>query len=97
MIVKEAVANGRLTSRNAELASAFAEAAPGWSSDAVALAAAVRQPWASVVLSGAATVPQLTSNMRALDVPETVVDGFVGRFVEEPEAYWSTRSALAWQ
>ncbi len=35
--------------------------------DALALAAALAQPWADVVLSGAVTIEQLQSNVRALD------------------------------
>ena len=75
VIVKEALANGRLADV-----------------DAVAIAAALRQPWVDVVLSGAATTAQLASNLRALDVRE------LGRLpAEEPaERYWSSRAALAW-
>jgi aryl-alcohol dehydrogenase-like predicted oxidoreductase len=61
VIVKEALANGRL-----------AVEGPG---DAVALAAALRQPWATIVLSGAATADQLASNLRAETMnlrPETM-------------------------
>ena len=36
--------------------------------DALALAAALAQPWADVVLSGAANVDQLNSNLAAQDV-----------------------------
>ena len=50
VIVKEAMANGRLAARDAE-----------------ALAAALAQPWATVVLSGAASVDVLRSNLRARD------------------------------
>ena len=78
VIVKEALANGRVL-----------EHVP----DTVALAAALAQPWADVVLSGAATVSQLESNLRALDVE---YDGSHDDFVEDPETYWSTRAALPW-
>src|SRR6185436_13327574 len=66
--VKEALANGRLTARGA--AGALAEAARerGVGEDALALAAALAQPWADVVLSGAAPVEQLRSNLRAREV-----------------------------
>ena len=36
--------------------------------DALALAAALAQPWADIVLSGAVTMKQLRSNVRALDI-----------------------------
>ena len=78
VIVKEALANGRLLER-----------VP----DTVALAAALAQPWADVVLSGAATVEQLESNLRALDAE---YDGSHDDLVEDPETYWSTRAALPW-
>ena len=65
--VKEALANGRLTARGASGALAEVAGELGVGEDAVALAAALAQPWADVVLSGAATVEQLRSNLRARD------------------------------
>src|SRR5262249_23384934 len=70
VVVKEALANGRLTARNA--APAFAArrrlregVAPrlGATLDALALAAVLAQPWANAVLSGATTLEQLRSNL----------------------------------
>ena len=78
VIVKEALANGRVL-----------EHIP----DTVALAAALAQPWADVVLSGAATVEQLESNLRARDV---TYGGEHDDLVEAPGAYWATRAALPW-
>ncbi len=59
VIVKEGMANGRLAEPHAPgaLKAVAEEAALG--RDAVALALILRQPWAGVVLSGAATVNQL--------------------------------------
>ena len=76
VIVKEALANGRLAAR-----------------DDVALAAALAQPWATVVLSGAASVEVLRSNLRARDMapPAELLE-----LVEDSAAYWARRSALAW-
>jgi aryl-alcohol dehydrogenase-like predicted oxidoreductase len=75
VIVKEALANGRLTDRNAEPDFAPKRALLehhtrrlGTTIDALALAAALAQPWADVVLSGAATAEQLRSNLAAPDV-----------------------------
>lgn len=83
VIVKEALANGRL---------AVGEHAPG---DAAALAAALAQPWASIVLSGAATVDQLASNLRAEAVPAEPVRW---KYLAMPAArYWQDRSALPWR
>jgi aryl-alcohol dehydrogenase-like predicted oxidoreductase len=94
VIVKEALANGRLTDRGAvpELAAAAREA--GATPDAVALAAVLAQPWVDVVLSGAATAEQLESNLRALGLGIDP-DGFDG-VVEDPETYWSKRGELPW-
>jgi aryl-alcohol dehydrogenase-like predicted oxidoreductase len=94
VIVKEALANGRLTARGEipELRQVAAEA--GTTADAVAIAAALAQPWADVVLSGAATTEQLESNLTALAVV-TDFERLAG-LREEPEAYWRTRSDLAW-
>ncbi|MGH9118309.1 MAG: aldo/keto reductase [Acidimicrobiales bacterium] len=77
VIVKEAVANGRLSSRGVEfglglgdgggVAAAIAER-HGVGIDAVALAAVLAQPWVGVVLSGAASLDQLDSNLAAASV-----------------------------
>lgn len=55
------------------------------------------QPWVDVVLSGAATVVQLESNLGALALqpgPELVEHLDVLR--ENPVTYWQTRVALPW-
>lgn len=100
VIVKEAVANGRLAAPGLRLAAALsplAEAADA-SYDALALAAALNQPWADVVLSGAATTAQLTSNLRAVDARLDVgVLAALAGLAETPQEYWAERSALPWQ
>ncbi|WP_051969260.1 aldo/keto reductase [Kitasatospora azatica] len=101
VVVKEGMANGRLADRNAtgpELAALRALASrAGTSCDALALAAAAAQPWADLVLSGAATPEQLASNLTAaeldLALPELAALASLG---EPAEAYWRTRSALPW-
>lgn len=100
VIVKEALANGRLTSRNDEakldpLRQIAAEKET--TSDALALAAALAQPWVDIVLSGAATIEHLRSNVTALEVnwdEETAVR--LQPLAEDPEIYWETRSDLDW-
>jgi aryl-alcohol dehydrogenase-like predicted oxidoreductase len=94
ILVKEAVANGRLVPGAGppepltELA-----AAHGVTEDAIALAAALASPWASVVLSGAVTQPQLQANLAALTVGRLpVLD-----LAESPAAYWSARAARPWR
>jgi hypothetical protein len=50
-----------------------------------------------VVLSGAATVPELQSNLTAvgLEVNRAVL-GRLESLVEEPATYWKQRSELPW-
>jgi aryl-alcohol dehydrogenase-like predicted oxidoreductase len=87
VMVKEALANGRLTARGGGRA-------PG---DALALAAVLAQPFVDVVLSGASTVDQLRSNLSARELRWT--PDFAAEFdglAEEPDRYWETRSSLTW-
>lgn len=104
VIVKEVLANGRLTPRNdrptfAAKRAVLETAAARLSTtiDALAIAAALAQPWATVVLSGAATTEHLHSNVAALQVSwdeETAVQ--LATLAEPPEQYWQTRSNLQW-
>lgn len=94
VIVKEALANGRLTARGEVPELAATADSAGAAPDAVALACVLAQPWVDVVLSGAATVEQLQSNLGALSV-EVDLARFDG-VVEEPETYWEKRSELPW-
>jgi aryl-alcohol dehydrogenase-like predicted oxidoreductase len=77
VLVKEALANGRLTDRAAEQSERSEQPVPAtrlrqWAlrsdttADRLALAVAAAQPWADVVLSGAVTVAQLWANLNAL-------------------------------
>jgi aryl-alcohol dehydrogenase-like predicted oxidoreductase len=98
VIVKEGVANGRLTDRNSATDITALEryaAAHHTSTDVVALAAALSNPWADVVLSGAVTVEQLASNLSALEAVRTLGD--FPEMSESPEEYWNRRRALPWQ
>jgi aryl-alcohol dehydrogenase-like predicted oxidoreductase len=98
VIIKEALGNGRLTDRNAtgDLTLLRQQAdAHGATIDALALAAVLSQPWADVVLSGAATVDQLHSNLVAVDLAEAV-DAWP-KMAQPPTEYWAHRSALAWE
>ncbi|EPH45820.1 aldo/keto reductase [Streptomyces aurantiacus] len=97
VLVKEAMANGRLAGPGAPAAVRAAAESAGLGCDAVALALVLRQPWAGVVLSGAATSVQLVSNLHAtaVDLDAEHVDRLT-ELAEEPAAYWSTRAALPW-
>ena len=100
VIVKEALANGRLTAhgRGPERAALDRVAARHRTTpDAVAIAAALANPWVSVVLSGAVTPGQLHSNLAALEVALTPEDaGELAALAEPPERYWAERGALPW-
>ncbi len=98
VIVKEAVANGRLTGgaggeHMTELRRLAAE--HGATVDAIALAAALSQPWVDVVLSGAVTTGQLASNLNAVALAGQPMQW--PEIAEAPADYWAQRSALAWQ
>jgi len=97
VIVKEALANGRLSPRGAPPALARVAAGLGAPEDAVALAVVLAQPFADVVLSGAATPEALRSNLGAatLELPEEALDALAT--LEEPaDEYWTARGELAW-
>jgi aryl-alcohol dehydrogenase-like predicted oxidoreductase len=97
VIVKEALANGRLV-RGPEAATLTTRARRlGTTPDVLALAHALAQPWADVVLSGAATVAQLRSNVGALQVALdeeslAALDGLA----QPVGAYWRERAAMSW-
>jgi aryl-alcohol dehydrogenase-like predicted oxidoreductase len=103
VIVKEALANGRLTNRNEESetirTAILAREAErlGIPMDAVAMGSALAQPWATVVLSGATTVAQLESNVRARSV--VLSSQSMERLAAmrmDSATYWRERSALPW-
>ena len=97
VIVKEALANGRLTARGGDTLVETIAAERRVTPDALALAAALAQPWADVVLSGATTVEQLRSNLAALDVDyNDELDRRLAPLVEDPTGYWESRAALPW-
>ncbi|WNM34032.1 aldo/keto reductase [Streptomyces sp. Li-HN-5-11] len=97
VIVKEGMANGRLAAPHAPDALRAVAEETGLGCDAVALALVLRQPWAGVVLSGAATLAQLASNLHApaVDLDEAQLTRLAA-LVEEPRAYWERRGQLPW-
>jgi aryl-alcohol dehydrogenase-like predicted oxidoreductase len=104
VIVKEVLANGRLTTRNNDAAfvakrSLLEEVAAeaGVPLDALALAAVLAQPWADIVLSGAARSSHLLDNLKALSVVwNEEMDERLAGLTEPEEQYWETRSQLEW-
>jgi aryl-alcohol dehydrogenase-like predicted oxidoreductase len=104
VIVKEGLANGRLTSRNdspefqRRMALLQAQAETQNSTvDSIALAAVINQPFVDVVLSGAACVDHLKSNLEAFKINWNVsLAEMLDVLVEPAERYWHRRSQLAW-
>jgi aryl-alcohol dehydrogenase-like predicted oxidoreductase len=93
VIIKEALANGRLTDRGDVPRIGEEALRRRTTADAVALAACLAQPWADVVLSGSATVEHLESNLGALNVS---YDGALDDLIEDRDAYWARRGELPW-
>ena len=99
VVVKEALANGRLTIHGAEPALLAYARERDLPPDAVAIAAAISQPWSDVVLSGAVSPAMLRSNLQARelvrygnhpadDLSQVRLDAHV---------YWQQRSRLPWR
>ena len=104
VIVKEALANGHLVrddagGQYADARRVVAQEAARFKTtgDAIAMAAALAQPWADVVLSGPATVQQLQSNLAARTI---VLPDDVRRRMSElavaPQDYWRYRAGSVW-
>jgi len=104
IIIKESLANGRLTERNlndsfSEKLDILTEIAEKYQVgvDAIAISYVLQQPWASVVLSGAARQSHLISNLKAFEIKLTPNDlQKLDELKETPENYWQTRSDLSW-
>lgn len=91
IVIKEALANGRLTSSgDRPVNSSDLDATP----DALALGVAVNHAPANVVLSGAVNVTQLTSNLSSLRLPADA--SAVEPSALDPTNYWAERAALSW-
>jgi len=97
VIVKEALANGRLVAQPPPVLQQIAQRL-GVGPDAVALAAAAAQPWANRVLLGAASTDQLRANLRATGLVLDPADlDLLTTAALDPGEYWQTRSAMPWQ
>jgi aryl-alcohol dehydrogenase-like predicted oxidoreductase len=97
VIVKEALANGRLARRGEDPALDAVADALGAAPDAVALAAVLAQPFADVVLSGAATAGALRSNLAAADLAlDADALAALDALAEPSDRYWAARGELAW-
>lgn len=104
VIVKEALANGRLTQRNGDPAFAgkldlLVQQAQRLNTtiDALCLAAVLAQPWVDVALSGAASVGQVRSNLGALELRlDAEALQVLATLAEPTHYYWAQRAGLAW-
>jgi aryl-alcohol dehydrogenase-like predicted oxidoreductase len=97
VIVKEVLANGRLTDQHAgELRHTLTPAAQRIHTtvDALAIAGALSQPWVDVVLSGAVTPAQLRSHLAALALRRDRLD--LPSVAQRPASYWQQRATLPW-
>ena len=97
VIVKEALANGRLATRDAHPALVAVADRLGASPDAVALAAVLAQPFVDVVLSGAATTGALRSNLAAAGLElDAATLAELDVLEEDSAGYWAARGEMAW-
>ncbi len=102
VVIKEPLSNGKLTLRGdrRELAPLLELAETHRTTpDAIALAAVLAQPWADTVLLGAATVEQLRSNVKALDLRLSNAESraLVRSLGRGPPEYWQERKSIAWR
>ncbi len=104
IIIKEALANGRLTAKNDNpdfepLKKLLEELADRHEVgiDAIALAFILNQSWAHLVLSGAVVENHLESNLKAahLKLEPREVEA-LSEMRQAVEAYWNDRSQLQW-
>ena len=94
VVVKEVLANGRLTDPVAMASVHDLAVADGQTMDAFAIGAALAQPWADIVLTGAVTPGQILTNVTAR-APRSDPDRLAALAVA-PARYWDQRSRLEW-
>ncbi|MEL7005176.1 MAG: aldo/keto reductase, partial [Bacteroidota bacterium] len=102
VMVKEALANGRLYHYQHEASQLISAMEPIISSkkvspDMVALAYVAQQDFVDTVLSGAATISHLESNLKISDfeLARADVEALDGIY-QTPDVYWQTRSRMEW-
>lgn len=105
VVVKESLANGRLTHENrsddevfSPLVSRIRAVAEsrGTTVERLALGAALARSWADVVLTGAATVGQIRSNVAALEVAYDDEKEQLHPISITSDEYWRARSSFRW-
>jgi len=106
VVVKESLANGRLTQGNrngdemlyplVEKVRELAESR-GTTVETLAIAAALARPWANIVLTGAATVEQVRSNVAALELDsDAELEERLRSVAVSSDEYWQARSSFRW-
>jgi aryl-alcohol dehydrogenase-like predicted oxidoreductase len=106
VVVKESLANGRLTQANRGQDDTLYPAVAriralaenrGTTVETVALAAAVARPWANIVLSGAATVDQIRWTVGAIEFAyDPELDEQLRSVAVASDEYWRARSSFRW-
>ncbi|HST42576.1 MAG TPA: aldo/keto reductase [Conexibacter sp.] len=97
VLVKEGVANGRLTAHAAPPQLSAVAHDLDTTPDAVALAAILARPWVDVVLSGAVSPAMLRSNLAAATIAwSDELEERLAPLTRDPETYWRERAALPW-
>ena len=106
VVVKESLANGRLSHENRDQADLLFPAVArirelaksrGLTVETLALAAALARPWADVVLTGAATVGQIQSNVAALELAyDPELEEKLRSVSIDSTKYWRARSSFRW-
>ncbi len=93
VLIKEALANGRLAPASGPLASVANRLRT--TPDPIALAAVLAHDWADIVLSGAVTPEQVRSNVAAAELSLGADDlGELGGLAQSAERYWAERAEL---
>ena len=106
VVVKESLANGRLSHKNRDQTDLLFPAVArirelaksrGLTVETLALAAALARPWADVVLTGAATVGQIQSNVAALELAyDAELEEKLRSVSIDSAGYWRARSSFRW-
>lgn len=97
VLVKEGVANGRLTAHAAPPELRAVAEQLGVTPDAVALAAILARPWVDVVLSGAVSPAMLSSNLAAREIAWSgALETRLAGLALDAATYWRERSELPW-
>jgi aryl-alcohol dehydrogenase-like predicted oxidoreductase len=106
VVVKESLANGRLTHENRNDDDVFSPRVAqiralaesrGTTIEKLALAAALARPWADIVLTGAATVEQIRSSVAAVEIDyDAKLDEQMRPLSIASADYWRARSSFRW-